>query len=264
MRRARTWALGLAGAWAALGLFSAPANGQTPGSAPLTPTAHGPGSLNGAWFNSDFSRGGVFDVRDGLRRTEEGKDPPYQPWAAAEVARRIKDADAGHPYADSQSQCLPSGMPAILFSPALGIQFIETPRELLMLIEELTSFRIVRMNAEHKPDPDPTFFGDAVGHWEGDTLVVDTIGLTTRTTLDDAGTPHSEAMHLIERYRRTGPDTMEAEVTIDDPKTFTAPWTAKTHFKALNRSLEEYFCENQRNLADVNGRTTTQLPSAGR
>ncbi len=152
----------------------------------------------------------------------------------------------------------------MMFYPGLPIQILETPGQVTMLNEQLTNYRAIYLDAKHETDPDPTFFGDSIGHWEGDTLVVDTIGLTTRTTLDQPGMPHSEDLHVIERYRRTGDKTLELKVTIDDPKVFTVPWTTVTHFEMTpsDRRIEEYICENNRNVS-TNGRIGVQAPAAG-
>jgi len=209
---------------------------------------HGPGSLAGVWANSDYDRGRVYDPRRQVLKTADGKMPPLQPWAAALLEKRIEDAESGQIFATTLSQCLPSGVPAMMFYPGLPIQILETEGQVTMLNEQFTNWRIVRLNSKHDEDPDPGFFGDSVGHWEGDTLVVDTIGLTTRTALDQPGMPHSDALHVVERYRRTGENTLELKVTIDDPKVFTSTWTAVTHFELApaDRRIEEYICENNR------------------
>src|SRR5262249_24109026 len=96
----------------------------------------------------------------------------------------------------------------------------------------------------HPADLDPTFMGDSVGKWEGDTLVVDAVGFNDKTWVDTEGHQHSDALHVIEKYRRTGPDTIAYEVTIDDPKTYKQSWTAS---RSLTRhadwTLKEYLCE---------------------
>ena len=232
------------------------------------PRAHwptGPGSLAGVWANSDYDRGRVFDPRRQILRTIDGRMPPLQPWAAELLEQRLKDGESGRVFVTPLSQCLPSGVPAMMFYPGLPIQILETPGQVTMLNEQLTNYRAIYLGARHDEDPDPSFFGDSIGHWEGDTLVVDTIGLTTRTTLDQPGMPHSDRLHVIERYRRTGQRRLELKVTIDDPKVFTAPWTAITHFAMTpdDRRIEEYICENNRNL-ESSGRIGVQAPASGR
>jgi hypothetical protein len=149
------------------------------------------------------------------------------------------------------SKCLPAGVPQMMFGPRLPLQILETPGQVTILVEPLTNFRIIYLNEPHSEDPDPSFMGESVGHWEGDTLVVDTIAQLDRTTLDPIGMPHSDALHVVEKFRRTGKDSLELVVTIDDPKTFTRPWTAATTFKSEpGLRVQQYFCENQRNPSE--------------
>jgi hypothetical protein len=94
--------------------------------------------------------------------------------------------------------------------------------------------------------------GDSIGYWEGDTLIVDTIGLSDRTSIDEVGMPHSESLHVIERYRRVDASTLEIRMTLDDPLTFSKPWEARVIYKAAapNNPLIEYICENNRSARD--------------
>jgi hypothetical protein len=197
--------------------------------------------------------------------TEDGKWPPLLPAPKALLEQRIKDSDAGNPFANSLAMCLPGGVPTMIFGAPYPIQILETPGQVSMLYDEQNHYRIIRMNTKHLPDPDPSYMGDSVGRWEGDTLVVDTIALTDRTTLDQVGMPHSEDLHVVERYRRTGPTRMEIEVVIDDDKTFAQPWTAKAVYKmpppgSPDTQMQEYICENNRNAADASGHQGFQGP----
>jgi hypothetical protein len=222
----------------------------------------GPGSVAGIWHPEGYLSSQYAGSSELVLRTPDGQLPPLQPWAAQLLEDRIKAADSGHPYATTKSQCLPAGVPQVMFGPGLPIQILETRGQVSMLVEEFRNFRIIRMNAQHRQDPDPSYFGDSVGHWEGDTLVVDTIGLTDKTTLDQVGMPHSGELHVVERYRRTSRDRLELAVTIEDPKTFTRPWTAKTSFKwAPKELLVEEICDNNRNPPDAEGRSTIQMPA---
>jgi hypothetical protein len=246
-------ALGLAGLGA--GVTAAAEGAKGSATAPSAPGAGGPGSLSGVWFNNEFKTSAKFATAYQVQMTADGKMPPLQPWAAALLDQRIKDSEAGHPFPTTLSNCLPSGVPQMMFGPKdLPIQIVESPGQVTILFESLTTFRIIHLNEQHPPDPDPTFMGNSVGHWEGDTLVVDTIGLTDRTAIDTVGMPHSDALHLVERFRRTSKTTLELQVTFDDPKTFTQPWTAKTSFRAVpGARVEEYICENNRNRPDASG-----------
>jgi hypothetical protein len=109
---------------------------------------------------------------------------------------------------------------------------------------------------KHPADPNPTFLGDAIGHWEGDTLVVDTVGFNDRTWLDAAGHPHGEKLHVIERYTRSDSNTLRVEATIEDPDFYTKPWTDVTFATwSPGQELLEYICqENNRDLQHLVGK----------
>jgi hypothetical protein len=226
----------------------------------------GPGSLTGVWFNAKFSSYHDDNLPQELpraRMTADGQPPPYQPWARAEVERRLQSFKDRRPVAKLSASCIPGGTPQMMQpAPQLPIEIVETPGQVTVLFESMTTFRIIRMNESHPADPDPTFFGNSVGHWEGDTLVVDTIALKEVTTIDDV-VPHSEALHVTERLHRTGPGSMEILETIDDPKVFTRPYTYRFSFKRVpGQRLKEFICENNRNAPDAEGRTTAQLGTA--
>jgi hypothetical protein len=247
----------LAATAGALALFAGPSLAETP----AVPT--GPGSVAGTWANAAYRSSQRYSERERVLLTEDGQMPPLQPWAAALLEKRIQDSIAGKPYANSLALCLPGGLPQALFAASdYPIQILETPGQVTMLFDEQNHFRIIRMDAKHQDDPDPSYMGDSVGHWEGGELVVDTIGLTERTSLDQIGMPHSEAMHLVERYRRTAKDRLEVEVTIDDPKTFTRPWKARSILgpPRAGSGMDEYICENNRNLPNAAGQQGLQGP----
>lgn len=219
-----------------------------------------PGRISGIWLNADYKTSARFDIREGLIRTADGQLPPMQPWAAALVEKRIRDAEAGAPFATTKSVCLPGGVPQVMFGPRLPIEIMATPGKVTMLIEEFTNFRQVFMGEQHpaSDEIDPSYMGHSVGRWEGDTLVVDTVGLTERTALDPVGTPHSDQLHIVERFRRIAEDKLELVVLVEDPKTFTRPWTARTTFQAVPQMrLRENICENNRNVADAEGVQTS-------
>lgn len=222
----------------------------------------GPGSLAGVWVNADYKTSARFDVHAGILRTDEGQLPPFQPAAAALFEKRVKGAEAGRPYAITKAFCLPAGVPQAMFGPALPIEILETPGKVTILMEEFTNFRQIVLDGQHLKDPEPSFMGDSVGRWDHGDLVVDTVALSDRTTLDPLGMPHSDALHLTERFHRTGDKTMELRVTVDDPKTFTRTWTATTHFKAMpaGSRLEEDLCENNRNQPNPDGTVGVQTP----
>jgi hypothetical protein len=264
------------GLFAAAGLACAsPVPAQTPPKPTkgLVNVVPDPGGISGIWisarFNRDFSKevGGALATPEEQARLNAGNapPPPLLPWAQAILDQRKKDADAGHPYAFTKSRCLPAGTPMSMFPPAaLPIDILETPNQVTVLFEEFNQFRVIHLNAKHQDDPDPGFFGDSVGHWEGETLVVDTIGIKDVTTLGNVGVPHSDQLHVVERLHRTAPDMLQDDITMTDPKAFRGEWHMTSRLMRLKGQggdrLEEYFCENDRNTPDANGHTGIALP----
>jgi hypothetical protein len=126
----------------------------------------------------------------------------------------------------------------------------------VILFEPFIDYRqIFTDGRKHPVDPQPTWMGYSVGKWEGDTLVVDTTGFNDRTWLDDGGHPHSDALHVTERFRRIDFGHMELGITIDDPKMYTKPWSATVPYNLLpDTELIEYVCENEKDLPHMVGK----------
>lgn len=144
--------------------------------------------------------------------------------------------------------CLPVGVTRQANAPD-PIEIVQTPKRVVILYEAWAVFRSIPTDGRNHPKVDPTWFGNSVGRWDGDTLVIDVTDMNTKTYLDTVGHPHSDRLHLIERFRRTGPDTMSYEVTVDDPKAYTAPWTQSRvfHLAKKGEELMEYVClENEK------------------
>ena len=233
--------------------------------APAAAIPKGPGSLNGIWHIDVYKSSARFLERDRVMKTATGALPPLQPWAAEVLEKRIKQSEGGDPWPNTLARCLPQGTPGMLLAgSAYPVQIIESPAQVTMLFEELTNYRVIPLNRTHPADVDPSYMGNSVGRWEGDTLVIDTIGLNDETTLDQVGMPHSDQMHVVERLRRVDKDTMEIRFTIDDPKAFTSTWETKATYKASPPQTlpGEYICENQRNARDDSGKMSFDLPGA--
>lgn len=156
--------------------------------------------------------------------------------------------NAQHDAKDDPSglKCLPFGMPRQIFAP-YAMQVIQTPGQVAILYEFEHMFRVMSTaGGEHSKKPDPTWNGESVAKWDGDTLVIDTIGLNENTWMERGGHMHSDALHVVERYRRANEKTIEAAITIDDPKIFTKPWTVnRTYALQPGGKLGEYVCEEQ-------------------
>jgi hypothetical protein len=163
--------------------------------------------------------------------------PPFQPSAAAKYK-------ATTPEQDPELTCVPPGIPATLLEP-FPIEILQVPGKVLMLFEYDHLVRPIYTDGRKIPDdPDPTYMGSAVGSWDGDTLVVDTVGFNEKTWLDTTGLPHSDALHVTERIRRLNHNTLEDIITIDDPKSYTKPWTVRKVFDLKPKwEIMEYECE---------------------
>jgi len=181
----------------------------------------------------------------------------YRPEYAARYQALQDKVKQGIPIYIPATQCLPTGMPYMLYT-LYPMQVMMTPGLVTMISEYGGWFRNIYTDGRPFPgDTPPTYAGYSIGHWDGDTLVVKTIGLRADTTIDANGLPHSDALTLTERYRETSPGLMQVSVTMDDPKAFVKPYTRVTQWRRQpDWVLNEYVClENNRNPVDANGKT---------
>jgi hypothetical protein len=178
-------------------------------------------------------------------RVADLTNPILKPWAVEQMRKANDEVLAGKiPYVPRE-RCWPAGVPAYVLEPPFNITiFIETPSEILMIHQQGGELRRIHMNVGHSADPKPSWTGESVGHWEGDTLVVDTIGLNDRTFVDNYRTPHRQQLHVVERFRVVeNGQKLEDRITVEDPGAFNMPWTAVQRWKRTNRGpLEELSC----------------------
>jgi hypothetical protein len=176
--------------------------------------------------------------------------PEWQAKADAYRAGRAK----GENLQSDAANCVPPGLPGIMTQP-YPIQFLYQPNEIVMLIESYMQFRQIWTDGRpHEEDPDLTFYGDSIGHWEGDTLVVDTIGLNPQNQLAP-GVGHSDQLRVVERIRRIDADWLEITTTLTDPEVLAEPYTSTTYYRHLDDVIREYIClENNHDSADEKGR----------
>jgi hypothetical protein len=166
--------------------------------------------------------------------------------AGAEKFRIIRAAEriSGNTTITNGSDCNPLGVPQSFVTP-YPIQFVQTPKVLVMIFEYPNTFRIIPLDGRaHTVDPDPTFMGEAVGRWEGETLVVDTIGFNDKTEV--AGFMHTDALHVVERYKRSADGGLLYDVTVEDPNVWVGPWVMPQRTLPLRPELEkveEFVCE---------------------
>ncbi|HYX81044.1 MAG TPA: hypothetical protein VE714_01550, partial [Gemmatimonadales bacterium] len=213
-----------------------PALGGPPApSGPVSRLPNGKPDLSGVWSGG----GPVGDLADGLAK---GETIPLLPEAKKLMeTRQAKD--------DPEANCLPTGIPRIAPYPW---RIVQTPTHIFFLFEgNIHSYRQIFVDGRpHPDDPDPTWYGHSIGHWEGDTLVVDTVGFNDKFWFDFRGHPHTEKLHTVERYTRTTLGLLENKVTIDDPGAYSRPFTVTfTARLRPNEELMEYIC--QENNQDV-------------
>jgi hypothetical protein len=194
-------------------------------------------------------------------RVADLTNPNIKPWAK-EIMKRENDRvlSGGIPFGARQS-CMPAGVPAFMgFAVVEPIHFMQTPKQVTMIFSGDAQVRHVYLDVPHSPNPKPSWYGESIGHYEGDTLVVDTIGMNDKTYLDNFRTPHSEKLHVVERYR-LGDDgnTLQVTFRVEDPNTFYEPWSAVNNFKRIQMPMHEEACaENNQHLFDY------QMPVAGK
>lgn len=169
---------------------------------------------------------------------------PFKPWARALYDYRQETLAKDDPHV----RCAPPGGPR-QFAVPFGLQIVQVPHMGKIFIHSGGSTRPWReIHMDGRPHPDyvnPSYFGHSIGHWEGDTLVVDTIGFNERFWLHREGYPHTESLHLVERISRPKMDSLRYEITIDDPEAYTAPWTtAWTKIWNPDEEIIEYFCQD--------------------
>jgi len=192
------------------------------GAAPRT--TGGQPDLSGVWYPGQ-------DV--------DPEEPPSRPWAAA-LARERQDFFGKD---DPRTHCLPSGVVRTNFFDLT--KFIQTRSELVILIEgSPPGFRQIFLDGRsHPPDPAPTWMGHSIGKWDGDTLVIDTVGFNDRGWIDNAGRPQTEQLHVIERIHRPDLGHLEIEITIDDPGAYEHPWKVRRLLTlAASEEVQEYVC----------------------
>jgi hypothetical protein len=224
---------------AGIGLFR---NQPAVPTGPAPKLADGTPDLTGVWLGGGGSDADIANPRS----LKEGSKVIMLPWAEALVKTRQSKEDP-------EANCLPAGIPR---GSPYPWRMVQTPTHYFLLFEgNIHSYRQIFMNAKHPADPDPTWFGHSVGHWEGNTLVVDTVGFNDKFWFDYMGHPHTEKLHTIERYTRTDEGHLAIEVTIDDPGAYTQPFTTVGRAQLMvGAELLEYICqENNQDLPKLEG-----------
>ena len=221
------------------------ADGKPNLAAPAPKLAEGKPDLSGIWNpESRFVRNIAVDMK-------QAGEMPMQPWAEALHNERLSGVRS---HEEPDANCLPQGVPKIDAAPAPW-RIVQTPGIVFIIYEAFTQWRQIFTDGREIPkDPNPTWFGYSVGKWEGDTLVVDTIGFNGKIWLDQEGHPSTDAMHVTERFRRKDFGHLELRVTVDDPKAYTKPWTVTENPTLLvDTEMLEFIClENEKDIRHLN------------
>ena len=213
--------------------------------------------LTGVWQGGSTQRGSWEQANGGVGVGGSGRDPsapvtlssndrpagrdgaPYQQWAAQKVLEAFNRRGIDDPTA----QCLPAGLPRTVMLGLFPQQIVQTPTQIVMLYEYMNVFRVIQFDAKHPDDVIPSYMGNSVARWDGDTLVIDVIGFNDKTWLAGTGTFHTDALHITERFTRVDKDQIDYEVTMEDPNVLTKPWTLRSTLMLREGTrLEEYVC----------------------
>ena len=224
-----------------------PSKGKVNLADPASQTADGRPDLSGIWEPSANKY--VRDIAADLKP----ENVPVQPWAKAVFDSR---ADGSHEKEDPDANCLPQGVPKINGAPAPW-KIVQMPSFTVVVYEAFNLWRQIFLDGRQlMPDVSPTWMGYSTGKWEGDTLVVGTRGFNGKAWLDQLGRPSTDALHVTERFHRKDFGHMDIQITIDDPKAYTKPWTVTEEVHLLpDTELMEFICnENNRDVEHLPGK----------
>jgi hypothetical protein len=164
-------------------------------------------------------------------------NPILQPWAREELRKANERALSGKAAYTPKERCWPIGVPGFLLYPVFPVYFVQTLQEVVMIWAEDHQVRHVYLNKQHSQQLKPSWFGESVGRYDGDTLIVDTVGMNGRTYVDNYRTPHTDKLHVVERFRMIdGGKTLEARVHVEDPGAFTTAWDALQRYRRIDSS----------------------------
>ena len=212
--------------------------------APAPRGADGKPDLSGLWHNLDAKY--LNDL------SADGIQVPFTPAGAAIYKERQEKNAKGRP----SESCLPHGIPDSMTVPAAPWKIVQHPGVMLILYEFQNRYRQVFTDGRGFPeDMMPAWLGYSIGKWDGDTFVVETRGFNDRSWLDDNGHPHSDALKVTERFHRRDFGHLDLQITFDDPKMYTKPWTVSLPFELFaDNELMEWVCENERDARHTSGK----------
>ena len=230
--------------------LTGPLRGSTVAPAGSAPPNPDPKDFQGVWWLKGYEY---------MLGPAPGVEPPLKPAYMEILKRRIRAKNRGVPETDTSTQCYPHGMPRLMESP-YPIEIVQTPGRVTILHEVAHEVRRFYLNQQQPKDVKLSFLGHSVAHWEGDTLVVDTVGIDGRSFIDDEGSSHSDKEHIVERFHKIdGGRQLQVDTTVEDPVTLEHPYSYSRFFQwRPDVRPSEYICEENNRNAPVNGVTVAQ------
>jgi hypothetical protein len=188
-------------------------------------------------------------------RMADINNPNLTQFAKDALKKVNEEVLAGKPMWSRSARCWPTGVPAFLLTPVQPMFFIQTTGQVTIIAQHDSDVRRIYLDVPHSENPKPSWYGESVGHYEGDTLVVDTIGLNDKTFVDNFRTPHSEKLHVVERYRLTdGGKFLDTEILMDDPEVFLRPLHVTKRSRRVDATWSEWRClDGEMNNPFANG-----------
>jgi hypothetical protein len=186
-------------------------------------------------------------------RIADLSNPNLKPWVKEHMKKDNDEVLAGKIAFTARSSCMPAGVPGFMaFGGPTPLYFVQTPKEVLMIFSGDQQVRRVYMDVPHSENPKPSWYGEPVGHYEGDTLVIDTIAQNDKTVVDPYRTPHTAKLHVVERWKKVdGDKALEVTFTVADPDAFYQPWSGKRRYRRVDEQMAEDVCaENNQHLFD--------------
>jgi hypothetical protein len=176
-------------------------------------------------------------------RVADTNNPNLTQFAKDELKKSNDEVLRGKAMYARESRCWATGVPTYLLNPAQPTFFLQAPDKVTMIWQMDHQVRRVYLNVPHSENPQPSWYGESVGYYDGNTLVVDTIGQHTRTFVDNYRTPHSDKLHVVERFMMVdGGKALRVDITFEDPDAFTAPWSVTQRYDRVQRPMAEEVC----------------------
>jgi hypothetical protein len=213
------------------------------------PLAHGPKPVS---FDPAYPYVPNNTRRQATFRIADLSDPNLKSWAKERMKTSNEAVMAGKIAFTPRSSCMPAGVPAFMLFIVEPIFFVQSKNEVLMIYSGDQQVRHVYLDVPHSAQQKPSWYGESVGHYEDGALVIDTVGLNDRTFVDNYRTPHTDKLHVVERWKLVDAGkVLQVELTVDDPGTFEAPWSGIQRYRRIQTTLSEQVCaENNAALFD--------------